>query len=149
MDRKLAVCLDLAFFVNRVARDVHDAAQSRLADGNRDWLAKVGDGLTANQTLGRFHCDGTDGVLAQVLRNFENNAVAVVVRFECVQDRWQRAVERYVDNGPDDLTDFPDACVAHGVFLGLLAPSRKTGVGLEGFGARDNLDQFAGNRGLT
>jgi hypothetical protein len=54
---------------------------------NRDRLAGVGHFLAANEAFGRVHGDGAHGVLAQMLRNFENQAVAVVRRLQRVQDR--------------------------------------------------------------
>ena len=44
-----------------------------------------------------------DGVLAEMLGDFEHEAVAVVRRLERVQDRRQVAVELHVDDGADDL----------------------------------------------
>ena len=53
--------------------------------------------------------------LAEMLRDFEHQAVAVVRGLERVQDRRQVALELHVDDGADDLGDLADCvglCVA-------------------------------------
>ena len=75
-------------------------------------------GGAAHQTFGGVHGDGAHGVLAEVLRHFEDEPVAVVVGLERVQDRRQVAVERDVHHGADHLADTADrgacavACLA-------------------------------------
>ena len=60
------------------------------------------------------------GVFAQMLRHFENEAVAEVVGLQRVQDLPAvRLVERHVDNGADDL-----------------ATRRRTGLDEQSAGAR-------------
>ena len=51
------------------------------------------------------HGDGAHGVLAEMLRDLEHQAVAVVVGLERVQDRRQVAVELHVDDGAHHLRD--------------------------------------------
>jgi hypothetical protein len=67
--------------------------------------ASVANWLTTGQTLGRVHSDRADGVFAQMLRNFKDQAVAVIVGFKRRQNRWQLASEGDVYNGADDLAD--------------------------------------------
>ena len=92
-------------FVDGLADHVHDAAERFLADRNRDRAAGVGDGLAAHQAFGRVHGDGANGVLAQMLRHFEDEAVAAVHRLERVQDFRKVAIEGDVDDGAGDLGD--------------------------------------------
>ena len=73
--------------------------------GTEIGVAGVDDLLTAHQTLGDVHCDAAHSVLAQMLRDFENEAIAVVDRLERVEDRRQVAVELHVDDGADHLGD--------------------------------------------
>jgi len=89
-----------------------------------------GDRLTAGQTVGRVHGDGAHGVLAEVLGNFQNQAVAVVVGFERGEDRRQFAFEADVNDGADDLADLAagGGCAGRG---GLLA-GRGLGCGCHG-----------------
>ena len=74
-----AIHLDRPGFIDRLADDVHDAPERAFADRNRDRLAGVSDFLPAHQSLGNVHGDAAHGVLAQMLRNFEHERVAVVV----------------------------------------------------------------------
>ena len=100
--------LDRAGLVDRLADDVHDAAERLVADRHRDRLAGVGDFLAAHQALGGVHGDGAHGVLAEMLRHLEHQPLAVVLRLERVQDRRQVAFELHVDDGADDLGDASD-----------------------------------------
>ena len=90
-------------FVDRLADDVENAAKRGLADRHRDRVARVADFVAAREAFGRVHRDGANRVLAEVLRDFENKARAVVRRLQRVQDRRQVAVELDVDDGADHL----------------------------------------------
>src|SRR3546814_19451608 len=90
-------------FVDRLANDVEDAAERLRADGHRYLRAGVGDGLAAGPAVGRVHRARADGVLAEVLRDFEDETVAVVVGFERVQTRGGLTGDLAVDDGADDL----------------------------------------------
>src|SRR3546814_7408651 len=92
-------------FRSRLAKDVEEAAERLRADGHRYLRAGVGDGLAAGRAVGRVHGDRADGVLAEVLRDFEDEPVAVVVGFERVQNRGELTGELDVEDGADDLCD--------------------------------------------
>ena len=81
--------LDGARLVDRLAHNVHDAAQGIFADGDRNRLAGIDHLLAAHQTFRRVHGDGAHGVFAEMLGDLEHKAVAVIVGFECVQDLGQ------------------------------------------------------------
>jgi len=98
--------LDRATFIDRLANHVQDAAQRAGTDRYRDRLGQVGHFAAPHQTLGRVHRDGAHGVLAKVLCHLKDQAVALVVGFQRVQNRRQVVVELDVHNGPDDLSDF-------------------------------------------
>ena len=70
----------------------------------------------------RVHRDRAHGVLAEMLGDFEHQAVALVVGLQRVQDRRQMAVELHVDDGADDLGDASDliGCGVHGGSLSYL-----------------------------
>ena len=70
-------------------------------------------GLTARQTRGRVHRDGSDGVPAQVLGDFEHQTGTVVGGLERVQDRREVVVELNVDDGTHHLTNTTDLVVSH------------------------------------
>ena len=94
-----------ATLVNWLTNHVHDAAKRHGANRHRNLRASVADWLATCQALGRVHSDRTDGVFAQMLRNFKDQAVAVIVGFKRRQNRWQLASEGDVDNSADDLAD--------------------------------------------
>jgi len=106
-------------FVDRLADDVHDTAERFVANRNRDRSAGIGNLLAANETFGRVHRNGTNFVFAEVLSNFENQTVTVIVGFQRVQDLRQFAFESNVDDGADNLCDSADraglggSCLSH------------------------------------
>ncbi len=112
VDRATLGRLDVAFFVDGFANNVHDAAQCGVTHWDRDWRACVFDALAANQTFGRVHRDGTHGVFAKVLSHFEDQFLAVVFSYNSVEDLWQVILELHIDDGADDLCDFAD-CICH------------------------------------
>src|SRR3546814_14944489 len=67
-----------------------------------DWSSDV---CSSDLAVGRVHRDRADGVLAEVLRDFEDETVAVVVGFERVQNRGELTGELDVDDGAADLCD--------------------------------------------
>ena len=54
------------------------------------------------------HGDGADDILAEVLGDLEDQAVAAIVGLERGEDRRQLAFEGDVDDGADDLRDAAD-----------------------------------------
>ena len=67
-----------------------------MASGVANWL-------TTGQAFGRVHCDGANGVFAEMLRDFENEAVAIVLGFKRRENGWKRAGKADIDNSADDL----------------------------------------------
>ena len=80
----------------------------RRADGDADLRAGVGDFLPADEAVGGVHRDGADGVLAEVLRDLEDEAAVLDARFERAQDRRQIGVELHVNDRADDLRHAAD-----------------------------------------
>ena len=66
--------------------------------------------VAADEAVGGVHGDGADGGLAEVLGDLEDEALAVVVGLERVQDLGQVVLELDVDDGADDLGDLADCC---------------------------------------
>ncbi len=124
MDRGEHVRTDRAALVDRLADDVHDAAERLGTDRHRDRRAGVGHLLAAGEAVGGVHGDGAHGVLAQVLGDLEHQALAVVVGLQRGEDRRQFAFEGDVDDGADDLGDgavgglVKHGCGSHVGFLG-------------------------------
>ena len=108
VDRGRHVAADRAALVDRLADDVHDAAERHRADRHADLRAGGGDFLAAGEAVGRVHRDRAHDILAEMLRDLEDQAVAVVVGLERREDRRQIAFERDVDDGADDLADAAD-----------------------------------------
>ncbi len=115
MDRAPRGRSDRTQFVHRLADDIDDAAKTLLADGNRDRALGVGDLLAADEAFGNVHRDAAHRIFAEMLRHFEDQAVAMVVGFEGVEDLRQMAVEFHVDDGADDLRDVARGQVGCGV----------------------------------
>ena len=121
MDGAGAFRRDRAGFVDGLADDVHDPAERTFADWHQDGLAGVGHGLAAGQALGHVHGDAAHGVLAEMLRDFEHEPVAVVRGFERVQDLGQMAFELYVDHRADHLCDIAGRAVARDIVEAVVA----------------------------
>ncbi len=94
---------DRAGFVHRLADHVHDAAKRGITHRHEDRLTGIGHVLAANQTFGGVHRDAAHRVLTEMLRHFENQAVAEVLRFERVENFREVTVELHVDDGADHL----------------------------------------------
>ena len=103
---------DRTAFVDRLADDVEDAAQGFGADRHHDRLAGVDHLGPAHQPVGGVHGDRTYGVLAELLRHFEDQRAAGIIDMQRVEDRRQFAVEMHIDDGADDLGDRADAVLA-------------------------------------
>lgn len=70
--------------------DVHDATETLGADRNRDGSASVEHLGATDETLGTVHRDRADRVLAEMLRDLENEATALeVLDFERIENRRQ------------------------------------------------------------
>jgi hypothetical protein len=96
---------DRAGLIHRLPCHVHDAAERLVADRHRDRRAGVADRLAANEALADVHGDGADGIFAEVLRNLQHQPVAVVVRFQRIQDGRKMTLELHVHHGADHLGD--------------------------------------------
>ena len=89
MDRGKLDTLDGTPLVNWLTNDVHDTAQSTLSDRNFDGSASVCNLLTANETFGTVHSNGSDRVLTKVSGDLEDKTTTVeVLDFKSVEDRW-------------------------------------------------------------
>ena len=66
-------------------------------------------GLTADETVGGVHRDGAHGALTQMLGDFENQRLAVVLSVQGVQNRGQIGFELDVDDRARDLGDLADS----------------------------------------
>ena len=124
VDGVVLFSVNRAQFVNGATDDVQDTANGGLANGNHDRVPGVDRVHAADKAFSGVHGDGTNDVVAQVLRNLTDEAGSIaIVRVGYLQggeDTRQVAVaELYVHNGADNLNDFTDV-FAH---VWLLNPS--------------------------
>ncbi|MNX53632.1 hypothetical protein D3C86_843330 [compost metagenome] len=96
---------DWTCFVDRVAQNVHDPAQSRFTDRYGDGCARVDNVQTALQAFGGTHRNGTNHAVAQLLLNFQSGPGRALYCQRVVDARYAVAWEFHVDNGADDLND--------------------------------------------
>ena len=69
---------NFAGLVDRLADHVHDASKRPRADRNRNRQASVGHLLTADQAFAYIHGYRAHGRLAEMLGDFEHQAITVV-----------------------------------------------------------------------
>ena len=113
MDRRLALGLDRAAFVDRAADDVEDAAQGLGSDGHLDGPAGVDRLVAADETVGGVHGDRAHRRFAQMLGHFEHQMLARIVDVQGVQNCRQIALELDVDHRAHDLRDLADIVGRH------------------------------------
>ena len=116
VDRRPLGRLDRTGLVDRLADDVHDAAEHFGADRHRDRRAGVLDRLAADEAVGGVHRDAADRVLAEVLGDLDGQVVLALVdrrvgeQERGVDLRQLGRVERDVDDRSDDLDHAAHAC---------------------------------------
>ena len=110
VDRAELDALNRTPLVNGLANDIHDTAQSTLSDRNPNGSTSVDDLLSADETLGTVHSNGSDRVLAKMSSDLEDKTTTVeVLDFKGVQDRRQvLGLELYIHDGTNDRFDLAD-----------------------------------------
>ncbi len=98
----------VTFSVDGLADNVQHPPQRSLADRNRNRDTRIPHGHIAHQSLGRVHGDRPYLVLSEVLRNLQNQPLAIFsIDFERIQDRGQfSASEVNVYDRAHDLNYF-------------------------------------------
>ena len=105
---------DRTCFVDGFADDVHNTAECLLANGDGNRCAGIGDVLAANKAFRAVHGNRANGVFTEVLGDFENEALTLVLGFERVQNGWQDAAfELHVHDRAHDLPDLTDVIRCH------------------------------------
>jgi hypothetical protein len=104
MNRREPDAVDGPTFVNGFTNHIHDASQSRDADGYEDGRASVDDWVSTDKTFGSVHSNGADGIFTQVLCYLEDEPSSPkILNFECIQDgRKIIGVELNVDDRTND-----------------------------------------------
>ena len=70
--------------IDWIADNIYNPSECFWADGNLDWRAGIGHFCATNHSFGRIHGDATDGIFAQMLRDFEDKQTAVLVHMQCI-----------------------------------------------------------------
>ena len=94
--------------VDRLSDDVDDAAERAVPDRDRNRQPGIGNLLSADETFARIHGNGAHGRFAEMLGDFEHQAIAVIVRLQRIENRGQISLELHIDDGADDLGDVSD-----------------------------------------
>src|SRR4030095_15261623 len=102
MYRRRLVMPDGPALADRLADDIHDPTQRHRTNGHADLRAGIPDLLAADEAVGRIHRDRADRAFAEVLGDFEDEALAAIVGLERGKDLGQLALEGNVDDGADN-----------------------------------------------
>ena len=96
--------------VDRVARDIPEPPERRVADRDGDRPPRVGDDRTTGHAIGRVHRDGTNAVVAEVLLHLRDQGADAAVGLRDVDG--ERAVDLRKpireDRVHDDALDLDD-----------------------------------------
>ena len=127
MDRHLMRRVERRAFIDRLADDVDQAAESFGTDRHRYRAAGIADLHPAHQSLGRVHRDASHGVFAEMLCDLEHEVALVVAErgvgdAQRVEDRGQRAVAKLdVDDVAQNLVDAAGGWFSHNLQFSWLA----------------------------
>jgi hypothetical protein len=100
--------------INRLSEDVHHPSERRRAHRHRNRGARIHGVHSALHAVGRFHRDGANAVLAEMLLDFDDDvdglpALAVRLDVNGVVDlRQLSALEFQVHDGANHLDDLAD-----------------------------------------
>ena len=76
--------------------------------------------MAAHQAFGGVHGDGAHGLFAQMLGNFEDQALTIIAGFKRIKNAWQIAFKFDIDDGADHLGNFAFNMDGHNGLLGHL-----------------------------
>ena len=113
VNRSTLIRLNRAGLVDRLSNDVYNTTKRLVAHWNGDGFAGVGHFLAAHQPVSRVHCDGAHSTFAEMLRYLQDEAVAVILRLKCIQDRGQWPIELNVHNSARNLPYPANSSIAH------------------------------------
>jgi hypothetical protein len=136
----LNVVRGLLALVDRLAEDVEEPPQRRLADGNGDWRAGVDHVDAARNPVGRVHRDRADPVVAEVLlhlRDQPDRRLVVALRELDPQggvDLGQPLGEDGIDDDALDLDDLADVLLLAAVLVRHVSPGEAVRVTSPGRG---------------
>ena len=95
---------DVAFHVDGLTQYVHDTTQCCFTYRDFDRMLKVFYFQTTTQTVGRTHRDGTHDTAAELLLNFQHQALVTILYLKRVVHAWYGVLrELDVHHGADYL----------------------------------------------
>ncbi|GMT20564.1 hypothetical protein PFISCL1PPCAC_11861, partial [Pristionchus fissidentatus] len=141
----LSLGVDGSSLVDGLSNDVHDTAQSLGSDGDLDRISGINDLVTAHETLGTVHSDGTDDIVTEMLGDLKNESGRAASDLETIKDGREVLVELNVDDGSDNGDD-ASLGSSNGLGSGLLGGS---GSRLGGDGSVKSLLRVDGGGGAT
>jgi len=105
MDSPLLFRLQRSQVINRLADEIEQTAQRRLAHRHLDRRAGVHYLLAALQSVRRIHGDAAGGVLAQMLRHLQHQKGSILAGIlqGGVDSRQLAALEKNINDRTDDL----------------------------------------------
>jgi len=114
MNRSEILGVDRSQAIHRTTDDVQNSAETFFADRNGNRCAGILGVHPAHKTVGDIHGDATDNVVTQMLRDFNNQVIFLIVdRGVGNQKRIQNAgqfpfFESHVNNGTNNLNNLSD-----------------------------------------
>ena len=104
MDSPTLFFTDVAFHVDWLTQYVHDTTQCCFTYRDFDRVLKVFHFQTTTQTVGRTHGDGTHDTAAELLLNFQHQALVTILYLKRVVHAWYGVLrELDVHHGADYL----------------------------------------------
>ncbi|VTM86599.1 Uncharacterised protein [Raoultella ornithinolytica] len=98
---------DVAFHIDRLTQHVHDTTQRCFTNRDFDRVLKVFNFQTTTQTVGRTHGDSTYDTTAELLLNFQHQALITILYLKSiVHARYGILREFDVNHGADYLDNF-------------------------------------------
>ena len=107
------LALNSLALVNGVAQHVKNTAQGFFAHGHSNGGPAVHNVLTTGQTVGYIHGQTADFTVTQMLRNLQNQQLAMIVHMQGVFDIRQRGGKFNINYGPHNLGNFSYVLVRH------------------------------------
>jgi hypothetical protein len=107
---------DRPTLIDRLANDVHDTTEGRIANRDLDGRAGVHNFLATNETFGTVHGNGSDTVLAKMGGNLEHKAATLeVLNLESIEDGWEiLSVELNINDRTNDGLDGANISLSFG-----------------------------------
>mmetsp|Transcript_9612 Transcript_9612/g.12697 ORF Transcript_9612/g.12697 Transcript_9612/m.12697 type:complete len:372 (-) Transcript_9612:145-1260(-) len=96
-----------SFLIDRFTDNIDNSSKSQRSNRHLNGSARVDTLLASDQTISRFHSNGTNSVLSQMLGNFQHKTFGSLGNFDLkgVQNLRKTLRKLNIHNGTDDLRD--------------------------------------------